>query len=274
MGRGREREAMVPLADATGSVPTRTTRSAADVGECGATTVRPVALPGLPNSSASGLFGPGNSHPFRDRHPTAIQIDLRLVPEPQAEPAGDLNSICGPSCAPGQTRHEVVGLTNLLQRIQHEDRLRFARATATQFARILHENDESHGMFEVCIELLSATIIDALSQGLLRNVPSKAAIPQRNPKDKEPPRIANQSTSHRAKRRGRQLAGPSTTETVSPRERTILTLIGSGQSNKQIARTLEIAPETVKSHIKNLFLKLGVERRAQAVACGQRLHLF
>jgi len=53
---------------------------------------------------------------------------------------------------------------------------------------------------------------------------------------------------------------------LSPREREILELIGQGRSNKEIARHLGISPETVKSHIKNMFTKLGVERRAQAIS--------
>lgn len=52
---------------------------------------------------------------------------------------------------------------------------------------------------------------------------------------------------------------------LSPRERAILELIGQGRSNKEIARALGISPETVKSHLKNMFWKLGVERRAQAI---------
>jgi transcriptional regulator of acetoin/glycerol metabolism len=52
---------------------------------------------------------------------------------------------------------------------------------------------------------------------------------------------------------------------LSPRERSILDLIGQGRSNKEIARLLGVSPETVKSHIKNMFSKLGVARRAQAV---------
>jgi LuxR family maltose regulon positive regulatory protein len=60
---------------------------------------------------------------------------------------------------------------------------------------------------------------------------------------------------------------------LSPRERSILDFIGQGQSNKEIARVLGIAPETVKSHVKNMFAKLGVERRAQAVHRAQSLGL-
>jgi LuxR family maltose regulon positive regulatory protein len=62
-------------------------------------------------------------------------------------------------------------------------------------------------------------------------------------------------------------------EALSPRELRVLELIGQGQSNKDIARTLSIAPETVKSHVKNIFMKLSVERRAQAVTRALSLGL-
>jgi LuxR family transcriptional regulator, maltose regulon positive regulatory protein len=53
---------------------------------------------------------------------------------------------------------------------------------------------------------------------------------------------------------------------LSQREKTILRMIAQGMSNKRIARSLGIAPETVKSHAKRIFLKLGTRTRAQAVA--------
>ena len=52
---------------------------------------------------------------------------------------------------------------------------------------------------------------------------------------------------------------------LSPRERAVLLLMGHGLSNKEIARQLRIAPETVKSHAKHVFEKLTVRSRAQAV---------
>ena len=74
-----------------------------------------------------------------------------------------------------------------------------------------------------------------------------------------------------------EVAGLSDGETaavaLSPREQRILELIGQGQSNKEIARLLRISPETVKSHVKNMFSKLGVERRAQAVYRATNLGL-
>jgi LuxR family maltose regulon positive regulatory protein len=60
---------------------------------------------------------------------------------------------------------------------------------------------------------------------------------------------------------------------LSARETEILKLIAQGLSNKEIARSLDIGPETVKSHLKSAFTKLGVERRAQAVSRAQTLGL-
>jgi LuxR family maltose regulon positive regulatory protein len=60
---------------------------------------------------------------------------------------------------------------------------------------------------------------------------------------------------------------------LSRRETGILKLIAEGLSNKEIARSLDIGPETVKSHLKSVFTKLGVERRAQAVSRAQTLGL-
>jgi LuxR family maltose regulon positive regulatory protein len=69
-------------------------------------------------------------------------------------------------------------------------------------------------------------------------------------------------------------SAPQPRESLSARERRIVGLIAQGQSNKEIARALEIGPETVKSHVKGIFIKLNVERRAQAVARAQALGLL
>jgi DNA-binding CsgD family transcriptional regulator len=53
-------------------------------------------------------------------------------------------------------------------------------------------------------------------------------------------------------------------DTLTARERDILVMISQGLSNKRIARALNISPETVKSHVKRIFLKLVVGTRAEA----------
>jgi LuxR family transcriptional regulator, maltose regulon positive regulatory protein len=68
--------------------------------------------------------------------------------------------------------------------------------------------------------------------------------------------------------------GSKLTDPLSAREDAILKLIAQGLSNKEIARSLAITPETVKSHVKHIFIKLGTEKRAQAVARAQSLGLI
>ncbi|SPA34252.1 LuxR C-terminal-related transcriptional regulator [Cupriavidus taiwanensis] len=54
--------------------------------------------------------------------------------------------------------------------------------------------------------------------------------------------------------------------TLSEREAEVLKLISQAMSNKMVARTLSVSPETVKWHLKNIFIKLGVTCRDEAVA--------
>jgi LuxR family maltose regulon positive regulatory protein len=56
----------------------------------------------------------------------------------------------------------------------------------------------------------------------------------------------------------------SNSHVLTPRERDVLAMISQGLSNKRVARTLEISPETVKTHVKRIFLKLAVNTRAEA----------
>ncbi|KIQ66368.1 LuxR family transcriptional regulator [Kitasatospora griseola] len=51
---------------------------------------------------------------------------------------------------------------------------------------------------------------------------------------------------------------------LTPREREILTLIGRGETNREIGHDLYLSEKTVKNHISRLLAKLGVERRLQA----------
>ena len=57
---------------------------------------------------------------------------------------------------------------------------------------------------------------------------------------------------------------------LSDRETSILDLIANGHSNKAIGLTLAISEETVKAHLKNIFLKLDVADRTHAVTMAVR----
>ncbi|MDD2769890.1 MAG: LuxR C-terminal-related transcriptional regulator [Methylococcus sp.] len=53
---------------------------------------------------------------------------------------------------------------------------------------------------------------------------------------------------------------------LSEREMDVLKRIAAGDSNKQIARTLQLSPFTVKRHVANILAKLALARRGQAAA--------
>lgn len=54
--------------------------------------------------------------------------------------------------------------------------------------------------------------------------------------------------------------------TLTRREKEVLAALAAGRSNKEIAQEQNVAPNTVKFHLKNLYEKLGVSNRAQAVS--------
>lgn len=61
-------------------------------------------------------------------------------------------------------------------------------------------------------------------------------------------------------------------EALSPREMEVLDLTSQGQSNADIARTLFLSQHTVKTHLYNLYKKIGVVNRTQAVHWYQENH--
>ena len=71
-------------------------------------------------------------------------------------------------------------------------------------------------------------------------------------------------------RRRAEPSGP----TLSAREREVLKLIADGGSIPMIAKTLFLAPSTVKTHVQRLYEKLGVGDRAAAVAEAMRRGLL
>jgi two-component system NarL family response regulator len=70
-------------------------------------------------------------------------------------------------------------------------------------------------------------------------------------------------------------AGPTATERnpraeLSERELDVLRLIANGKDNADIARELHISPKTVKNHISNILMKLGIDNRIQAAVYAVR----
>ncbi|MEA1942728.1 MAG: response regulator transcription factor [Pseudomonadota bacterium] len=60
---------------------------------------------------------------------------------------------------------------------------------------------------------------------------------------------------------------------LTRRERDLLRLIGRGLTDKEIARELNLSPSTVRTYNSDLYAKLGISRRTQAVPIAEKLGL-
>jgi len=61
---------------------------------------------------------------------------------------------------------------------------------------------------------------------------------------------------------------------ISDRELEVLRRLAAGQANKEIAKELDVSPNTVKTHVANLFVKLEARRRTEAILRGRELGLI
>ena len=85
----------------------------------------------------------------------------------------------------------------------------------------------------------------------------------------KPSRLDQMDSTHPAAAGSKSLIKP-----LSGRELQILSLIAAGKKNQEIADQLIISLNTVRYHTKNLYGKLGVNKRTQAVAKAQELDLI
>lgn len=69
-------------------------------------------------------------------------------------------------------------------------------------------------------------------------------------------------------------AGTNLIEQLSEREHELLQALARGHSNRELAELLGISVGTVRWHLSNIYGKLGVQRRTQAIARAQTLELI
>ena len=82
-----------------------------------------------------------------------------------------------------------------------------------------------------------------------------------------------QLTPKAAARLVQAISAPESPEALTERETEVLQLLAQGQSNKQIARSLSISEQTVKTHVSRILAKLGVQSRTQATLYAIRTGL-
>ncbi len=54
-------------------------------------------------------------------------------------------------------------------------------------------------------------------------------------------------------------------QTITPREKEVLHLLSLGLTYEKIAKQLEVSHQTVKMHLKNIYRKLGVQNKIEAL---------
>jgi len=147
--------------------------------------------------------------------------------------------------------------------------------------------DRAVDVLSQCIEIaaplhIKHTIMDDIDSCELLEAPAlvRSLGPAGNQLRKELVGMCSRDRGSTYKSLGNAETGPdeqstmTTLPTFTGREREILFLIERGLSVKHIARALEISPDTVKFHFKNIYQKLGVHDRVAACEAVRRMQLF
>lgn len=105
---------------------------------------------------------------------------------------------------------------------------------------------------------------------VLRNLASQALFVLKS----RPPAMTLEAGAVRQEPAARVEGYAELRHSLTPREQEVLQLLARGLSNKEIADSLTITSETVKTHLKNIFGKLKVDRRMKAAAIAKTIGLL
>jgi LuxR family maltose regulon positive regulatory protein len=187
------------------------------------------------------------------------------------------------AAADNRLRESIDLLTSLRDAYESAQNHLAALRVGPHLAVTLFRADESARAIGVFREIASASAAAQIDQLILETGPQIGPLLHRTVEDLQRTNGNHQLSAYlqntlsrwreRYQRDGGGDTAAAAADTLSTRERSILERVGQGRSNKEIAKELRISPETVKSHIKNIFSKLDVEKRAQAVARAQSLGL-
>lgn len=84
-------------------------------------------------------------------------------------------------------------------------------------------------------------------------------------------RIVNDYVKYSKSNEQRQLEEASPIVELTPREREILHFLIKGMTNKEISAATHLAVDTIKTHLRNIFRKMGIKNRSQAITQGLKI---
>ena len=181
---------------------------------------------------------------------------------------------CRVSWAEAPSREAVTAMRRLYHHALEQRNLYLGCGLAVELAEMLAVFGESEEADTLFFHTLKAGAAAGLWQVFLEGGPGSGVLLRRaycrteaaGSSDRE---LLPFVESLLARRDAQHAAGRSrqtrVNDLLTARERDILGMISQGFSNKRIGRTLEISPETVKSHVKRIFSKLAVGTRTEAV---------
>ena len=122
-----------------------------------------------------------------------------------------------------------------------------------------------------------ASVVTALSKGahgyLLKDSPQEAFVRQLTLIEQGAPALSPSIARRIMEHFRRTAIAENEGSDLTPRERDVLGLIGRGLRNSEAARALGLSENTIASHIKSVYAKLGISTRAEAALLAARLGL-
>jgi LuxR family maltose regulon positive regulatory protein len=175
----------------------------------------------------------------------------------------------------GRSVHEAVGL---LERLLRAAEAGERRRSVIEILVLLSLAHQARGDLAAALAPLSRALALAEPEGYVRvfvdEGPAMAALLEAVAKQRTAPGNVRHLLAAFGKAEGRAPVRQVLSEPLSERERDVLRLLRSYLSGPEIARELMISLNTLRTHTKNIYDKLGVNSRQAAVRRAEELELF
>lgn len=218
--------------------------------------------------ASCGLSPADAPHPWREAEYVALARALIALGR-GGEAAPLLERLCAPAEAGGRMGPAIEMLALHALALRADGQAAAARAALLRALRLAAPEgyvrtflDEGEPMLDALSELAQGAELEGQSEPaeLRQFVEHLLAAARTGPR----PSSSISSSSSTS----------SLIEPLSGREIEVLRLVAAGRSNQEIAQALIVSPNTVKTHLKNIYAKLGAASRTQAIARARELGLL